>query len=117
MRDLAGSGGARLRLYGNLSLLEMAPVLLAADAHIREPVVIEHGGVMSLWGEDTDLPSLSAQGCSDLAANSETQALRGSYTHPDLRFIFTLAECAYRIVARRSSRIRQLRVLRARALS
>lgn len=66
-----------LRIYGNLSLLEMAPVLLAADRVYRGTTVIEHGGIMSLWGKDSDLVSLSARGRSHVAANSETQALRG----------------------------------------
>ena len=103
-----------LRIYGNLSLLEMAPVLLAADRIYTGTTVIEHGGVMSLWGKATDLPSLAAAGRSDIAANSETQALRCSFENPDLRFIFTLAECPYRIVCRRSAGIARLADLRGK---
>jgi len=103
-----------LRIYGNLSLLEMAPVLLAADRIYSGKTVIEHGGVMSLWGKSTDLPSLAATGLSDLAVNSETQALRCSLTNPDLRFIFTAAECPYRIVCRRSAGITRLADLRGK---
>src|SRR5690606_25528650 len=90
-----------LRIYGNLSLLEMAPVLLAADGIHAGPTEIVHGSVSSLWGKASDLPSLAASGYADIATNSETQALRYSFENPDLRFIFTLAECPYRIVARR----------------
>jgi NitT/TauT family transport system substrate-binding protein len=104
---------SELRIYGNLMLLEMAPVLLAAEVYPGKAAV-SHGGVMSLWGESSDLASLGSAGHSDIAANSETQALRASADHPDLRFIFTVAECPYRIVARRSAGIRQLADLRGK---
>jgi hypothetical protein len=74
-----------LRIYGNLSLLEMAPVLLAADRIYPEKTLLEHGSVMALWGQASDLASLTSAGQADLATNSETQALRGSVAHPDLR--------------------------------
>ena len=97
-----------LRIFGNLSLLEMAPVLLAADQIYSGKTALEHGSVMALWGQASDLASLRSAGEADLATNSETQALRGSVVHPDLRFIFTVAECPYRIVARRSAGIARL---------
>lgn len=103
-----------LRIYGNLSLLEMAPVLLAADRFYPGETVIEHGSVMALWGEGSDLASLVSTGQADVALNTETQALRGAATHPDLRFIFTVAECPYRIVARRSAGIASLADLRGK---
>ena len=81
-----------LRVYGNLSLLETAPVLLAARAHYTGDTVLEHGGVMNLWGGASDLASLTAAGECDLACNSETQILRGAYRHPDLRIVFTVDE-------------------------
>lgn len=103
-----------LRVYGNLSLLEVAPVLLAARAHYAGKTVLEHGGVMNLWGAASDLASLTAAGECDLACNSETQILRGAYRQPDLRIIFTVAECPYRIVARRSAGVSQLAELRGK---
>ena len=102
-----------LRIYGNLSLLEMAPVLLATRIYPGK-TRLEHGSVMSLWGESSGLASLDSAGQSDIALNSETQALRASVLHPDLRFIFTVAECPYRIVARRSAGIAQLADLRGK---
>jgi sulfonate transport system substrate-binding protein len=105
-----------LRIYGNLSILEMAPVLLAARRIYAGETVIEHGGVMSLWGKANDLPSLNAAGRSDVAANSETQVLRSSFGNPDLRLIFTLAECPYRIVGRRSAGIATLADLRGKKI-
>jgi len=103
-----------LRIYGNLSLLEMAPVLLAAEQIYPGKTRVAHGGVMTLWGKASDLASLNAVGHSDIAANSETQALRAAVGNPDLRFIFTLAECPYRIVARRSAGIARLADLRGK---
>lgn len=103
-----------LRIYGNLSLLEMAPVLLAADQIYAGKTLLEHGSVMALWGKASDLASLTSAGQADIATNSETQALRGSVENPDLRFIFTVAECPYRIVARRSAGISRLADLRGK---
>lgn len=103
-----------LRIYGNLSLLEMAPVLLAAERLYPGKTLLAHGSVMALWGQASDLASLASAGQADLATNSETQALRGSAAHPDLRFIFTVAECPYRIVARRSAGISRLADLRGK---
>ena len=106
-----------LRIYGNLSLLEMAPVLLAADRVYPGKILIEHGSVMALWGGESELASLASAGQADVALNSETQALRGSVAHPDLRFIFTVAECPYRIVARRSAGIARLADLRGKRVA
>lgn len=106
-----------LRIYGNLSLLEMAPVLLAADRIHPGKTVVEHGGVMALWGKSSDIASLESAGQADVALNSETQALRGSVGNPDLRFIFTVAECPYRIVARRSAGIARLADLRGKRVA
>lgn len=106
-----------LRIYGNLSLLEMAPVLLAADRIYRGETLLEHGSVMALWGMASDIASLRSAGQADIAANSETQVLRGSYGNPDLRIIFTVAECPYRIVARRSAGIARLGDLRGKRIA
>ena len=113
----AREGENALRIYGNLSLLEMAPVLLAAEHIYAGKTVVEHGSVMALWGKSSDLASLNSAGQADLAANSETQTLRGSVAGPDLRFIFTVAECPYRIVARRSAGIATLADLRGKRVA
>src|SRR5258706_10109556 len=106
-----------LRIYGNLSLLEMAPVLLAAKDIYAGKTLVEHGSVMALWGKSSDLASLNSAGQADLATNSETQALRGAVAGPDLRFIFTIAECPYRIVARRTAGITTLADLRGKRVA
>ena len=54
-----------LRIYGNLSLLEMAPVLLAAGEIYPGKTLLKHGSVMSLWGKSSDLASLGSGGQSD----------------------------------------------------
>jgi len=113
----AREGENALRIYGNLSLLEMAPVLLAAEHIYAGKTVVEHGSVMALWGKSSDLASLNSSGQADLAANSDTQTLRGSVAGPDLRIIFTIAECPYRIVARRSAGIATLADLRGKRVA
>lgn len=114
MSSSIASAADTLRIYGNLSLLEMAPVLLAAEELYAGKTVVRHGGVMNLWGQGSDLASLTSCGQAHLAANSETQTLRGAFKHADLRVIFTVAECPYRIVARRSAGIATLADLRGK---
>lgn len=114
MKPTSDDPALPLRIYGNLSLLEMAPVLLAAEQFFPGKTVVEHGSVMALWGASSDLASLDSAGQADIATNSETQALRASVIHADLRFILTVAECPYRIVARRSAGIAQLADLRGK---
>jgi NitT/TauT family transport system substrate-binding protein len=50
----------------------------------------------------------------DAATNSETQILLRSVDNPELRIVMTVAECDYRIVARRSAGIRRLVDLRGK---
>jgi ABC-type nitrate/sulfonate/bicarbonate transport system substrate-binding protein len=110
------SDGDTLRIYGNLSLLEIAPVLLAADGIYAGKTAIAHGSVMALWGKASGLASLASTGRADIATNSETQILHASAANPDLRVIFTIAECPYRIVARRSAGIARLADLRGKRI-
>jgi len=103
-----------LRIYGNLSLLEMAPVLLAADRIYPGATLVRHGSVMALWDKASEIVSLASEGRADIATNSEMQILHSSAGNPDLRIIFTVAECPYRIVARRSAGITALADLRGK---
>jgi ABC-type nitrate/sulfonate/bicarbonate transport system substrate-binding protein len=112
MTPSADTSADVLRIYGNLSLLEIAPVLLAADGIYPGMTSITHGSVMALWGKGSALASLASAGQADIATNSETQILHASADNPDLRIIFTVAECPYRIVARRSAGITGLAHLR-----
>jgi sulfonate transport system substrate-binding protein len=106
-----------LRVYGNLSTLELAPVLRALDGLYPGPAVLRQGGIMSLYDQPGDLPNMVGSGKSDVTTNSETQALRYSVDHPDLRFILTVAEGLYRIVGRRSAGITHLQDLKGKRIA
>ena len=101
------AAGAQLRVAGNTSTLELAPVLLAAQELGAARVVVRNGGIPALFEADA----------ADLATNAETQALRQSVDHSDLRVILTVAEGFYRIVARRSSGVRDLADLRGKRIA
>jgi NitT/TauT family transport system substrate-binding protein len=97
---------APLRVYGNKTTIEFASVLLTADRYDRS-VVVSHGGV----------PDLFVPGKADVATNAETQSLRASVEHPDLRIIMTTSEGFYRIVGRRSSGIARLADLKGKKIA
>ena len=98
---------AELRVFGNTSTIELAPVLLAARELYEGGATVANGGISDLFDEDA----------ADLATNAETQALRQSVDHPDLRVIFTVAEGYYRIVARRSGGIGDVADLRGKRIA
>jgi len=95
-----------LRVHGNTSTIELAPVLLAAQAG-RGAVSLANGGV----------PDLAKPGGAELATNAETQALRASLDNPDLRIILTVSEGLYRVVARRSAGINSLADLKGKRIA
>jgi sulfonate transport system substrate-binding protein len=101
------AAAAQLRVAGNTSTLELAPVLLAAKELGAERVVVKNGGIPALFEADT----------ADLATNAETQALRQSVDHPDLRIVLTVAEGFYRVVARRSAGVHTLADLRGKRIA
>ena len=101
-----------LRLHGFLESLEIAPVLLAADRHYPAGISLKRGGIQNLYGVVS--PAYGDAGTADVATNAETQLLRYSVAHPELRAIMTVTEGRYRIVARRSAGIVQLRDLRGK---
>jgi NitT/TauT family transport system substrate-binding protein len=98
---------AQLRVAGNTSTLELAPVLLAAEQLGAQRLAVKNGGIPALFEADA----------ADLATNAETQALRQSVDHPDLRIILTVAEGFYRVVARRSAGVRTLADLRGKRIA
>ena len=53
----------------------------------------------------------------DAATGSETQALLNSVADPRIRIILTLAECRYRIIARRSAGIRRIADLKGKKVA
>jgi sulfonate transport system substrate-binding protein len=96
-----------LRVFGNTTTIELAPVLLAAERLGPDVVTVTNGGIGALYDDHA----------ADVATNAETQALRQSVDHPDLRIVLTVAEGFYRIVARRSAGIRELSDLRGKRIS
>jgi ABC-type nitrate/sulfonate/bicarbonate transport system substrate-binding protein len=101
------SATAQLKIYGNTTTIELAPVLLAAQELYGDTTAVRNGGIPDLFDEDA----------ADVATNAETQALRQSVDHPDLRTILTVSEGWYRIVARRSSGVSQLADLRGKRIT
>src|SRR6185503_5326228 len=101
------SATAQLKIYGNTTTIELAPVLLAAQDLYGDTTAVRNGGIPDLFDEDA----------ADVATNAETQALRQSVDHPDLRTILTVSEGWYRIVARRSSGVAQLADLRGKRIT
>jgi len=101
------SATAQLKVYGNTTTIELAPVLLAAQDLYGDTTAVRNGAIPDLFDEDA----------ADVATNAETQALRQSVDHPDLRTILTVSEGWYRIVARRSAGIAQLADLRGKRIT
>jgi NitT/TauT family transport system substrate-binding protein len=99
--------GAQLLVAGNTTTLELAPVLVAAEDLGAIRVAVKNGGIPALFDATP----------ADLATNAETQALRQSVDHPDLRIILTLAEGFYRVVARRSAGVHALGDLRGKRIA
>lgn len=98
---------APLTVSGALTVVELAPVLLAVRDHYPEAGPIRMGGVARLFGEQR----------TDVATNAETQALRVSVKHPEVRIIMTVAEGLYRIVARRSAGIGSIADLKGKRVA
>ncbi len=107
---------APLQVYGNLQTIELAPVLYAADEFNADPVEVKMGGIPNLVGE-AGAQGFASPGVADLATNAETQLLRFSVRHPDLRIIFNVTEGLYRIVARRSSGIHSIADLKGKRVA
>jgi NitT/TauT family transport system substrate-binding protein len=102
---LAQASPARvpLRVAVNMTTVESAPVFLAAQRAGETAMTLTGGGIPLLVNRTADA-----------ATNSETQILLRSVESPDLRVVMTVAECEYRIVARRSAGISRLADLRGR---
>ena len=103
-----------LAVFGNLKTIEIAPVLLAGAQIADPPVPVGAGGLPNLVGEASgQAPGERA----DLGTHAETQALRYSVRHPDLRIIMTIAEGHYSIIARRSAGISRLTDLKGKRIA
>jgi sulfonate transport system substrate-binding protein len=99
----AQSSTPPLRVAVNMTTVESAPVFLAAQGVAGREMALTGGGIPLLVNRSADA-----------ATNSETQILLRSVDNPELRIVMTVAECEYRIVARRSAGIRRLVDLRGK---
>jgi NitT/TauT family transport system substrate-binding protein len=95
-----------LRVAGNMTTIELSPVLVAANGLYPGAITVINGGIPAIMSGEVDA-----------ATNSETQLLRQSVDDPDLRVIFTVAESFYRIVARRSAGIRGVTDLKGKRVT
>jgi len=106
---------AQLKIAVNSTTIESFPVFAAAD------VLAANGQGSRI--QVVPLPNGRAamsqlvSGAADVATGSETQALLNSVTEPRLRIVLTLAECRYRIIARRSAGIRRVTDLRGKKVA
>jgi ABC-type nitrate/sulfonate/bicarbonate transport system substrate-binding protein len=89
----------------NMTTIESAPVFAAAE-ELGGAVRVVSGGI-----------PLLTSGEADVATNAETQALIRSVADPGIRVILTVAECAYRIVGRRSAGLARVADLRGKRIA
>ncbi len=116
---------APLRVYGNMAVLEMAPILRAAET--SKNVTTHQGGVANLYLSDTPAPNAKGEtygtttapfnaGHADVSGNAETQALRQGALHPDVRILMTLVAGDYRVIAKKSSGINSIADLKGKKI-
>lgn len=101
-----GQALAPLRTAGNMTTIELSPLLVAANNIYPGKISVINGGIPAIMS-----------GMVDAATNAETQLLRQSVDDPDLRVIFTVAESFYRIVARKSAGIRRIEDLKGKRIT
>jgi len=99
---------APIAVSGSTATIEIAPVLLAASNLYPAGATVSNGGIPNLF--DTARPA-------DIATHAETQALRYSIAHPDIRIILTVTEGRYRIIARRSAGIGRIADLKGKRIA
>ena len=95
-----------LRVSGNMTTIELSPVLLAANGIYPGPITVINGGIPNIMSGEVDA-----------GTNAETQLLRQSVDDPSLRVIFTVSESFYRIVARRSAGISKVSDLKGKRIT
>jgi len=105
-----------LAVRGSTATVEIAPVLLAARDHFPEGAEVRNGGIANLVGA-APVAGLGDGSPADVATHAETQALRYSVAHPDIRIILTVTEGYYRIVARRSAGISEIADLKGKRIA
>ena len=115
---IGGSGGAAagaagmaplpvLKITSDTASIEFTPVLVAAESFYSGTASVGAGGIVTLLSDSTV----------DLGSNAETQSLRQSVDHPNLRIVFTVTETFYRIVASRAAGVTQLADLKGKSIA
>jgi NitT/TauT family transport system substrate-binding protein len=106
-----------IAIYGNTTTFEIGPVLLAAEAYYPGDATVKMGSVANLVGAEGAGGGYSSAGIADVSTNAETQALRYSLRHPEMRIVMTVTEGLYRIVAKRSAGISTLADLKGKKIA
>jgi sulfonate transport system substrate-binding protein len=105
-----------IAIHGNKQTIEIAPVLLATEEFYPGDATVKMGGIPNLVGEPI-VPGFGEEGVADVATHAETQALRYSVRHPDLKIILNVSQGLYRIVARRSAGIAAVADLKGKRIA
>ena len=113
---MAQDAPGAIAVHGNVQTFEIAPVLYAADEFYPDVATVKMGGIPNLVGEPI-VPGFGEEGVADVATHAETQALRYSVRHPNLRIILNVTEGLYRIVARKSAGIESVADLRGKRVA
>lgn len=104
-----------LKIAVNSTTIESFPVFAAVDAM---PASAAGASVQLIPAANGRIAMSQLVGATaDAATGSETQALLNSVAEPRIRIILTLAECRYRIVARRSAGISRAADLRGKKVA
>jgi len=107
----AGLGGASplppLKITSDTASIEFTPLLVAAENLYSGTATVGTGGIVTMLSDSTV----------DLGSNAETQSLRQSVDHPNLRIIFTVTETFYRIIASRNAGVSKLADLKGKSVA
>lgn len=113
--DSAASPGP-ISIHGNITVFEIAPVLLAAQDYYPGVATVKMGGIPNLVGA-SQIPGFGSEGVADAATHAETQALRYSVKNENLRIIMNVTQGLYRIVARKSAGINSVADLKGKKIA
>jgi sulfonate transport system substrate-binding protein len=97
---------ADLRISSDTASIEFTPALIAAEDYYPGKATVSSGGIAAMLMDSKQ----------DLGTNAETQALRQSLDHPNLRIIFTVTETFYRIIASKKAGIAKLADLKGKRI-
>lgn len=105
-----------ISVHGNIQTFEIAPVLLAAHEFYPGDATVKMGGIPNLVGAEP-IRGFGEAGVADVATHAETQALRYSVEHPNLRVILNVTRGLYRVVARKSAGINSIADLKGKKVA